>query len=489
MMFGSKKRLIVLFLLVFALKLLLGVYFSHLSGCNFPARQNYLLAVETSDTFSYLDGADNALAENDYYFWNGARKVRAGRMPFYGAPYFALRLFFDKPLAGDVYALWQILLDATANFVFAFLCFEVSRRRAAFWFGGALYFCSFSYFCTTLMLAPESLALSFFVFFIYFQHRYWRGKSFADAIRAASMLAILTVLKPYFVILYAAFFLGVWLSENRWRPARMLSFGRQISILALPLLLLLTPWIARNAVVLHRFIASQEDTRAGYDYSQSQIAVADFAGAWGSDSIYWDSNDAGCYFTLNPPSGCNFRLPDRAIAPGYTVVEVERARADYFQYQLHPTLEQDIRVAREFERLTAIYQRERPLMYHVAAPLLFARRLFWHTGNFNLPINPSYKCFNSAQLIFKIAQGLIYLAALTLGFCGLVGLAFRRKTSILIVIVSPLLLVVFFAFIRTSEYRYVNPVYQILLLGLTCFSVAAPSIIKAVLVWARGKRL
>ncbi|MCY7375348.1 MAG: hypothetical protein LH472_05175 [Pyrinomonadaceae bacterium] len=80
----------------------MGVYFSQLMGCSLPELKSGSLAINTGDTFSYLSGMDNLLEDGEYFFWNGERKVYAGRMPYYGAPYFIWRLFFSPAAAKDV---------------------------------------------------------------------------------------------------------------------------------------------------------------------------------------------------------------------------------------------------------------------------------------------------------------------------------------------------------------------------------------------------
>src|SRR3954462_4990397 len=90
----KRKRLVLLIIFTFLLKCALAAYFSHLGDCKDPNRSIGYLAKISGDTFSYLGSIDNFLAEGELYFWNGERKVYAGRMPYYGAPYFVFRLFF-----------------------------------------------------------------------------------------------------------------------------------------------------------------------------------------------------------------------------------------------------------------------------------------------------------------------------------------------------------------------------------------------------------
>ena len=461
----TKKQLFALFAVTFGLKLALALYFSHLQVCQIPDKKFGYLALDGGDTFSYIGAMDNLLEHGEYYFWNGARNVYAGRMPYYGAPYFFLRLFFDKSAANDIFVVFQIFFDTLATILFARLCFSFSPVKPAFGIGYAIYFCSFNYFVLSLALWTESLSLSFLIIFLYFYHCFWKTQKWSDAVSASVFLAFITVLKPYLVLLYPAFLFGVLYREKTLDLAGVLSYLRKATILSLPLLFLLTPWIARNAIVLKRFIPAQENIWAGYNYSHAHISFNNFAGAWGGGSVPWDARDAGCYFLLNPPYGCNFTIPEYALTDKYDIEDIERVRQNYLRLQENFSPELDKSVAAEFRRLTEIYKQEKPFMYYVGAKFIFIKKLFWHTHNYNLPIHSSFKCYNSFQLLFKIVQYIIYVLALTFGVFGLLKLLYERKISFLFLAV-PVIIVILFAELRTTELRYVSPVYLILLFGI-----------------------
>lgn len=316
-----------------------------------------------------------------------------------------------------------------------------------------------------MALYTESLSLSFLIIFLYFYHCFWKTQKWSDAVSAGVFLALMTVLKPYLVLLYPAFLLGVLYKEKFFDLAGVLSYLRKATILSLPLLILLMPWIARNAIVFKRFIPAQENIWAGYNYSGARISFNNFAGAWGSGSIDSDAKEAGCYFLLNPPYGCNFIIPEYALTDKYDVEDVERLRQNFLRLQENFSPELEKSVTAEFKRLTEIYKQEKPFMYYVGSKFIFIKKLFWHTSNPNLPIHPSFKCYNSFRLSFKIVQFIIYVLALTLGIFGLLKLIYERKISFLFLAI-PVIIVIFFAEIRTTEIRYVSPVYLILLFGI-----------------------
>lgn len=464
----TRKHFVVLFVLVFAFKLAFSIYFSQYAISRNPENGFGRIAVKSGDTFSYLGVMDNLLAEGDYYFWNGARKVYAGRMPYYGAPYLLLRAVFDKQSAGDVYVLLQIAADALATIFFALLCFDVLRSKTAFWcsffvHAGSL---TFAVFGASLYLSPESLSLSFFVFFLYFYQRFWSGEKQSDLIFASIFLAFITLLKPYFVIVYPAVLLGVLIRQKTLGFSDIKFFFRQSAVLGLPLLIFLTPWIVRNWIVLDKFIPAQENQRAGYNYSQADRSFANFAGAWGGGETVLDPYDAGCYFYLNHVCQCDFQIPRHALTDGYNIGEIERVRQNFFELQENYSPESDRIVAAEFDRLTEIYRREKPFMYHVGAKFIILKSLFGY--NYICPEARRDFNFSLSELprsAFKASQFLLYLSSLTLGVFGLLNLARRRQISFVFIIV-PLIVILFFVEIRATEIRYANHVHLILRLGL-----------------------
>ncbi len=443
------------------------LYFTQLVLCQKPYLVDGSIAVYAGDSFSYTGAMDNLIEHGSYRFWNGTSNVYAGRLPHYAAPYFLLRLVAGKTLAQDLFAVLQILTDAAATVVFGLLCFEIFGRKITFWIGYALYFLSFNFLVIAQYLSPESLSLSFFIFFLYFFHRYWAQERWTDCVTASVFLALVVVLKPYLVLIYVPFLLAFTARENFFENKRIFPFLKKSVILGLPLLLLLLPWIARNAVVLGRFVPAQESMTAGYNYTAADFAFRRFVGAWGGSIIFWDPEAVACYFDPKPPFGCAFKFPDYALANENTLPAIEDVRRDYIQLQKQYDPELERTVVEKFDRLTATYKAEKPFMYYVGSKFLSAKNMLWHTNNNNLPISAALDCYEPYQLLFKLIQFGIYLSAMTLGTIGLIWLAYRRRLSLLSPCV-PLILIAFFSYFGWAEARYFNHAYPVMLVGLTC---------------------
>lgn len=466
----TKKKLICLIAITFLLKFGLAFYSTRLLFRNYPAVQFGVIAVDSGDTFSYLGAIDNLIATGEYFFWiTEDKKVYAGRMPHYGAIYFLLRQVFPQSGAYDAYVILQIFADSLATIVFAFLCFEIYRKKSAFWLGFLVHLGSLTFILLSLQLWTESLSLSFMVFFAFFSHRFWVESKWKNAVWASVFLALMTSLKPYFVLLYPIFFLSVWINLKKHKPQfdwkTFFANTYRTALLGLPLLVLLAPWIVRNFVVLDRFIPTQQDFYAGYNYGKAHLAFVDFVSSWGASSVPWDANDAGCYFLIEKGKTCEYVIPDYAFTNGYSRDEVERVRQEFLKLQVNYSPEFDERVAAEFENLTRIYRQEQPFMYQIGARFLYFKKLFFSAYRYNFPLWKNSDYYWIFQNIFKSAQNGIHFLLLFFGAVSLLNLAIKRKISFTFVII-PLLIAIFFIELRTTERRYVEPVYIFLLIGL-----------------------
>lgn len=473
----KKKQLLIIFATVLLFKILLASYFMQLAQCAGEAfvtlkiNEVRAFSIEGGDSFSYLGSIDNFIEEGSYYFWNGSKKVYAGRMPYYGSFYFVFRAFFEKGTALNLLILFQILVDAAALVIFALFCYEVLESKRAFWTGLVLYLLSFNMFLTSLFTAVESLGVSFIIFFLFFYHRYYKTRVAKWLLFASIFLALSTVLRPSLFVIYPLIGLSLLLEEKK--ISRI--FFRKAFLLSIPLILLLSPWIIRNAIVFEKFIPAQENTYAGYDYKSSLLAVRRFVNAWGADEI-WNfgrSKDFETYFAREEDRGLDFdkntTLPATAYTDGYTKEEVENVRQKYIKMQNEYSPELDAEVTRELDRLTGIYRRERPFMYYVVSPILITKKSLLHTNSQFLQffIYAGSACYQSWHIIFKIVQAIIYLSALFFGFIGLIYLTVRKKISPVYLFIPVALILFVSVYVNFTESRNFYYNYPLLILGLT----------------------
>ena len=445
-----------------------NLWFYNLLNCNNPGRVMAPLAISSGDTFSYLGSIDNFINEGSYYFKNlQGEKSYAGRMPYYGLPYYLFRQVTSQKNAYTLLALIQILLQALSVFFLIKLVARFSQNKWVLW-GTFLGYLICSYISTwNLYLAPESLSVSFMIFFLYHYQKYIIDRKEKTLFIASVFLAFLVVLKPYFSLLYLPIGIGFIL---RYKKVGLII--RKTIITSIALLLLLTPWVIRNYLVLNKFIPFQENVYAGYNYSRSDLACRSFINAWGGSVVFWDPNEAGCYFTKTKIK-CKFKLPDYAIASSYTRQDVEDVRQLYFKLQDQPNDSLDLVVSKRFDELTQKYKSNHPLKYYLLNPAIRLKKFLVQSNTYNLPIHASFKCYAGWQKFYKIFQYLLYYLILALGFIGIILGFFRYghlKNVSTMTYIIPIYICLFFPVIfGTIEWRMFNHGFVALFILATVF--------------------
>lgn len=465
----SKQLVLVLTLVSFAYTLGISYYFHYLSQCNYQKNHNTSLAMNAGDTFSYLGSVDNYIAEGTYYFINTkGKKSYAGRMPFYGTPYYLFRLFLPKPLAYDFLVLLQIVVYSLSIVFLALLAYNISKSKLVFWLVYATYL--FNSYTTSYVasLITESFSTSFLVFFLFYYQRYSESKLNKYLIISSIYLSLLTVLRPYFILLYL--FIGIhFIIQER----NIIRVTKKTLITSLSLLILLSPWIVRNYLFLQKFIPLQEGTTAGYGYSRSDMACRGFIMAWGGNFIDWEPNAAGCYFIKNESIKCEYQLPDYVISKSYTREEVEKVRHLFFKLQDNYSDSLDKAVSKQFKELTQKYISDKPFYYYFLNPLKRLKSFVIQSNTYNLPIHSSFPCYNSLQGLYKIGQYLLYYVILVLGTLGILFYLIKLKhfSNISSMLSIPYLyILVLFPFILGGvEWRFLTQVFPILVLWSILF--------------------
>ncbi len=444
-------------------KLVLAAYLFQLGACASPETVAAPLARAIGDTPSYLDAIDNYIETGEYFFWNGAQRVRASRMPHYGTVYYAFRLFLGQRAAYTAVALTQIVAAAAAALALAAFAWRVTQRRRVFFGVLVLELVTLQSASFDLMLLPESLSVSALCGLVLFQQRALEEDGWSSIALSGACLAVLVALKPYMVCLVPVVLAERWYRRRREdQPARL---AKQALVVVLLVALPILPWTIRNYGVYGRLVPFQINIYAGYLYSDADLAVRRFIQSWGGSFVWWDKRSAGCYFQ---PSryACDVSSRDIPLAEGYVRTDIERVRAHYVSLQANRTPEGDQRVAREVDRLTDRYRADHWLAFHLIAPLKLVREFLFHSGSYFFPVAPGQPCFRSFHWVMKLAQSGLYYLALSLGTVGLVLVARGRRITLLPVLVPLYLIALFCVVLRAPEFRYFLHAHPLLLLGV-----------------------
>jgi hypothetical protein len=459
------KKYLVLVLLVFLIKLVALTYFSFLSRCHYGnLNVAGVFASDGGDTFSYLGPVDNFIKEGRYYFFNGKKEIYAGRMPYYGVIYYLLRLLFSRPIACDILVLVQLILESISIIYLAILAKKILKTDFSFWLTLIIATCSFFISQTAFILMPESLAASTIVLFIYYYWHYGQTRRAKYFFLAGIWLSFLVLLRPHFIALYFFVFLDLITNHFSFRGMAIWSGLKKSIYLFSILIFFLLPWTIRNYSLLGKFIPLQESTTAGYDFDEAHFAYRRFVQAWGGSLIYWDKRSAGCYFIVSD-NPCEFHFPPYAFTEGYTLKDIEHVRDKYVALQKKYSDSLSVEVINDFDRLTGIYIKEQPIRYYFTSRIMLLKDFLFHSGSYYLPINSSFKCYHSYQLLIKIVESLLYYLTLLAGISGLIILFIKNRSTAILLAIPVYLIILFPFFLRMTYFGYFMQSHPMLILG------------------------
>lgn len=441
-------------LILLVIRVIAALWLADLQKCQTPAVPAGLIATLTGDASSYLEPMENWRSEGQYYWYNGERRVYAGRLPHYGLFYLLFRLVWPPPLAHEALALLQILVSCVADVVLASTCQSFLRSRSAYWVALGILASNLFAAHNASRLFPESLALSLVTLALCCCLQ--PPRSTLGTLAYGGAFALVGCLRPY---LFPLVGYAVLLSILRRDPKRAV-------LLALPVVVLLLPWTLRNWRVLGRFVPLQEDPYAGYvGYDEAYLAYRSWMGAWGGSSQYWDRRSAGCYFEPNNIFPCDLAAaPPEALVGSYSRDRLESARGALQLSRRNPVEAE--RARREFQALAEDVRRSSPWRYWVVAPLRLLREGLFHSGSYWMPVGVGSVCATRLSTLIKMQQSLLYHSILMLGFLSLLVLALRGSAPSLWLFVPGSLFVVFCLVFRLPEFRYFNALQPVCFLSL-----------------------
>lgn len=432
--------------------------------CHDDQNLDTLWAVNSGDTPSYIEAMENFIVKGEYYWFNGHEKVRASRLPHFAIPYFLFRQFANEEVSKDLLVLFQIIIECIAILLISVIIGELTGLRIYFYLSAFIFSISLRWTNYANYLGPESLGISLLIIGLFYFHRFRHSKSTIHLLMTGTMIGLGGIMKPYMLVMFMP--IGIYfIQEASLARNGIKKIIEKTLLISIPLILLLTPWIIRNYGIYDRFVPLQINTKAGYKYSASDMAVRRYVKSWGGNFIFWDPNSAGCFFDARKGFPCNFVIPDRLVTKNVSKEDIISARDKFIEAKGLKDNAKEEKIVSQFNQMTQDFISENQVYYHVVAPLKLTRIFLFHSGSYYVPFTINNSCIPSYLWVIKVLQSALYYLTLIFGSTGLIVLAFRSNEYIYLFI--PIFLIVFFPItLRAVEWRYFNASYPVLVLGL-----------------------
>ena len=446
------------FLLVFLAKLAEVEYLTRLEYSQYPQVAGSHWANTGGDSFSYIGAMENYLTKGSYFFINEkGDTVRAGRTPHYALPYLLLRQAFSPAVALDLFVLLQIVVESVAAVCVALLACAVTKNKR-YYFASlglsviGLYITVWSYNTFTDAVSANLLLIAAYVYY-----NYQRSRSQKTFFWFSVLFAVVVCLRPYFSLLYVAVGLAEWFSDRR----SIKNLSTKLALTALPLVLLLLPWVVRNFQVMNRLILFQQDLYAGYAVSENDLTIRKTLLLTGEEGgTWWDKKTAAAYFFRRSAATATYTYPAYIRNDPLT-----RARFEDFRNACLDSNTSGAGLKQQAARLLHFYQKEHPVRYYAYNRVKPVFRFLFSNGSYRLPLSTK----QPTQVLVKWSQSSLYYCYLIFGAIGLVQLARNSKRCTLFLIPTAYLILLFPIFFGLTEWRYFLPFYLFHQIGLLYF--------------------
>ncbi len=397
-------------LLAIALRVAMAVL--HLSLHEAPSRYAPWGVIYTPDSEQYLAMAENLLGGAGYTDGSGRAGSAAARMPGYAAPYVLLRLALEPLWATRALVLLQVLLSGVAVWALA----EVARRQGGsrafkltFWGLSALGAVAvWDVAVLTESLAMSALALGVWSLTVGAQRRallLLGGVCFAWAFFLRPIMAV-----PIAVLV------AMWLWQRRTALQPSL---RRLALVLLPIVLLESAWVLRNAVVLDRVVLTQADLYAGDPPPSHVQAAVRLVQAWGGYGGWWEADHEARVFIR----GAFRQYADPAVLPPWAFSgSYGRDSLTRAQQLIDAAATGDRQAARAAEQMLWQWRdsfiENQTVAYAVGAPLRRQWRLLSHPT-----AQLTHRSWTDETLLgrmYKLSQAGLYALALLISLLALV---------------------------------------------------------------------
>jgi len=441
------------------------------------------------DNIYYLSPAENYIKGNG---WKSSTTLGKGtyfrRVPGYSILYYGFRKIFGKLHGVQFLKYFQLIFFLLSVIAIYRIChfffkdkFTISVVTGLY--GITPFFSSYTYFSLTESISPF-LVVFFLFFLLQAYHNENRREKLVNYIISSFFIGFAILTRPYIGL--AAILLPVLVFMDHYKKGNMLLIVKQLLIIgALPLLMILS-WTIRNYVITKEVVPLEKAYHPeSLDRFKPEFkGFFSFVKCWGEDG--YDFNKYQFPLWVAARDGDTSRLQaEKALSHlpldiislygkdklMSAINKYQQATYEQKQYldksipMPGDYLPKQLKAQKEFEKLISEYKRDRPFNYWVVTPLIYFRRMVFHSNTSHIFLFQNKFRQNMIVNSSRIFLALLHIGAFIALFINL--LLLRERTEQMILVLIPFLFIIFFCTIhREIEQRYMLPILPLIIIGL-----------------------
>ena len=422
-----------------------------------------MIGVQGGDTDSYFLPIEKLLNEGSY--------IPDYRMPGYGLIYFIIRLFIDKVLAYNIVIILQWVLSSISIYFLAKSVFIATGKTALFFITFFLYLFSTSTNVLDYYLLTESFSTSALIFSIYFLVTYMNNNLKRSAILSGLFICWSIFMRPVLLpILGIYIFVIVRHFYIQKKTSRSIIINALL--ICLPFIVFDSIWTIRNYII-HNKLTPLTTTQYPLDIELTYYnELMGFVIAWGGDRTWWNENAEIRWFINNEKKFGPYLkdLPDNIYTSKFNRDSLLKIKEginiiDNPISDSSTKAKATIKIKKSLKYFTESIAQEKPFLYYIKSKIQIGWKFIAHSGTPWL-FQMKFSDLSIFKKMVKITYTIFYILIMVLGFTGILILFVRSKnqhSGILLFPIISLYLLIIHPFLGHVEYRYLIPIYPLML--------------------------
>ena len=368
-----------------------------------PDKMINFIVLQENDYVMLLGPIDTYFETGSYEFINGQQF--AGRMPGYWLPYYFLRLIFSKGIAIQALILIQITLSVISCYFLALIARKIVCSDIAFYITLFIYSSLLCYLRFDFSTLSESASISLFIIGTYFLFSKISHYNNSDLLLIGFCFTWCFFLRPF--LGYLLIPVGLVILSELVNQYKIKIWLFKMILFCLPFIFAEGAWIARNYLVLDRFIPFETSITQSYGrmYPKCFIAIRNLAGSFDVERADFEPGLCHWFRRSNDMEANQYIMPEKWFEGlSYGRAELEELRADYRAYRSSTNIDEyqlmDEDITLRARAMELEFKSQNALKYHVINRILNIKRRIFTSGSSYM----SFLKFNDMNVLEKILK-------------------------------------------------------------------------------------
>ncbi|MBP7810465.1 MAG: hypothetical protein KA163_14320 [Bacteroidia bacterium] len=415
---------------------------------NFDINQP-LLGHFVTDSHEYYNSAEN-------FYTNGVYSPDV-RAPGLGIIYLLFRVLFSKTITLNIILVLQWFISAIATYVLSITISSIVKKNRVFYFVFFLVSATHYIFTWNNFFLTDSLAISFFIFSIYYLQRFTETNLKKHLFWSGFFIAWCIFLRPVFLLFCGVICIYLLLHFLKTKFSFKTIFFYFLLYFSV-FMFFDSAWVIRNYSVKNKIVLLNDiDGYTVISDKNPYPALYAFMQSWGGDlehQMFWFEPEMNTDYSMKDTT-----LPSYMYTSQFNRDSLYLVKKRFRAYNL--TLKDSIikLINASLNNFTQSVKEEKPFLYYIETGIIYSKKIFLSGYGIFYATDKRYKDITGFKKFAKISNAILFYSIFFLGLLSSIWLLLRKtKPLLFLLIMVAYLNIIFICFyFRVPEFRYLVP--------------------------------